>query len=131
MTRGVRRLGSESICQLRHYPSGSALQVPDVPASYKASNARIPNRHTDRLTWRWGRTQEVQELQSFDLQPYQIPSETRACSSLRWGCGRAEASHCERRERLMSMPDADVLIAGAGPTGLLLAGAVALWGEAG
>src|SRR3984893_16507344 len=51
-----------------------------------------------RLTWIWGRTKEVQELQSFDLQPYEIPSETRVCSSLRCGRGRAEARRCERRE---------------------------------
>jgi 2-polyprenyl-6-methoxyphenol hydroxylase-like FAD-dependent oxidoreductase len=39
-----------------------------------------------------------------------------------------ETRHCERREPLMTMPDVDVLIAGAGPSGLMLAGELALAG---
>src|ERR1700716_2774960 len=41
---------------------------------------------------------------------------------------RARARDCERPERLMIMRDADVLIVGAGPTGLMLAGELALAG---
>ena len=38
--------------------------------------------------WIWGRSKEVQELRSSDLHVACEPSETCACSSLRWGRGR-------------------------------------------
>src|SRR5258708_2580124 len=77
----------------------------------------------------WGRTKEVQELQSFDLQPYQIPSEKHPRAHLFGGyAGGLKPAIANDGSGLMTMPDADVLIAGAGPTGLMLAGELALAG---
>src|SRR5215475_829026 len=50
--------------------------------------------------------------------------------SLDWGAerGEAETCLCDDGSDLMTMPDADVVIVGAGPTGLMLAGELALAG---
>ena len=129
MTRGVRRLARESHGQSQHYPSGRALQVPDVPASYKARNARILNGDASYPVWIWGRSKEVQELQSPDLRSFMRPQQKHARAHLFGGdAGGLKPAIANDGSGVMTMPDADVLIAGAGPTGLMLAGELALAG---
>jgi 2-polyprenyl-6-methoxyphenol hydroxylase-like FAD-dependent oxidoreductase len=67
-------------------------------------------------------------LQSFDLQPYEIPSETARAHLFGGNAGGLKPAIANDGSGLMTMPDADVLIAGAGPTGLMLAGELALAG---
>jgi hypothetical protein len=75
----VWRVAAERQAVLSHdrfFDAGAGRQAQGL------RNARIPNGHGDRLTWIWHRTNEVQELQKFNLRPYEIAFETCASPSL-------------------------------------------------
>jgi 2-polyprenyl-6-methoxyphenol hydroxylase-like FAD-dependent oxidoreductase len=67
-------------------------------------------------------------LRSFDLRPYEIPSETARAHLFGGNAGGLKPAIANDGSSLMTIQDADVLIAGAGPTGLMLAGELALAG---
>ena len=79
--------------------------------------------------WIWGRSKEVQELQSPDLRSFMRPQQKHARAHLFGGdAGGLKPAIANDGSGVMTMPDADVLIVGAGPTGLMLAGELALAG---